>query len=170
MKHDLPCPRFIELCRLVTKPIQNSTPSSGCEPRRWGSGFGGVGNISAAYWGRLRDAHLKRSTDGVDNTPSRRSGMPFDVSMKEAWEQFLVQHGRCALTGLPLDWTVKSKGMNGTASLDRIDSTRGYTVDNVQWVHKEINAMKSDMDEETFKKWCRLVAKHARNAKPRTAQ
>jgi len=41
-----------------------------------------------------------------------------------------------------------------TASLDRIDSTKGYTIDNVQWVHTIVNRMKWNTDENEFIKWC----------------
>ena len=30
-----------------------------------------------------------------------------------------------------------------TASLDSIDSSLGYTIDNIQWIHKQINIMKN---------------------------
>ena len=37
-----------------------------------------------------------------------------------------------------------------TASLDRIDSSKGYTEDNIQWVHKDVNQMKMDLPEQRF--------------------
>lgn len=47
-----------------------------------------------------------------------------------------------------------------TASLDRINSSIGYTIDNVQWVHKKINMMKMDLSQEEFINYCRLVVKN----------
>ena len=44
-----------------------------------------------------------------------------------------------------------------TASLDRIDSNLDYIEGNVQWVHKRVNAMKSDMSTKEFLEWCTLV-------------
>ena len=46
---------------------------------------------------------------------------------------------------------------NRTASLDRIDSKLGYTSNNIQWVHKDLNYMKSDLDQSVFIEWCRKV-------------
>lgn len=43
-----------------------------------------------------------------------------------------------------------SKKVMQTASLDRIDSLKGYTIDNVQWIHKHINYMKIDLTEQEF--------------------
>ena len=51
-----------------------------------------------------------------------------------------------------------------TASLDRIDSLLGYTIDNVQWVHKDINRIKFDMSQCRFVELCCLIAeKHHAN-------
>jgi hypothetical protein len=47
-----------------------------------------------------------------------------------------------------------------TASLDRIDSSKGYTEDNVQWVHKDINKMKNDLLQHQFIELCKAVANH----------
>jgi len=45
-----------------------------------------------------------------------------------------------------------------TASLDRIDSSKGYVKDNVQWVHKDINRMKWNFPQDKFVKLCSFVA------------
>jgi hypothetical protein len=49
---------------------------------------------------------------------------------------------------------------NQTASLDRIDSTKGYLVGNVQWVHKDINNIKQDYTVDELMKYCELIVKH----------
>ncbi len=61
---------------------------------------------------------------------AKKRGFEFNISKEDMWEQWLVQDGKCALSGIELHIErnyQKLKGM--TASLDRIDSTRGYTVD-----------------------------------------
>lgn len=58
---------------------------------------------------------------------------------------------------------------DGAASLDRIDSKKDYTIDNVQWVHKDLNYMKQDFTEEEFINYCKLVVNYALN-KPSTIQ
>ncbi len=47
-----------------------------------------------------------------------------------------------------------------TASLDRIDSTKGYTLDNIQWIHKDLNKMKMNFANDYFIKTCKLVAEN----------
>jgi hypothetical protein len=58
--------------------------------------------------------------------------------------------------------TVK-EAQNGatTASLDRIDSAKGYLNGNVQWIHKDLNRMKQEFSDEKFLDWCRRVVQHA---------
>ena len=52
---------------------------------------------------------------------------------------------------------IMSMGKNGSASLDRIDSKKGYTEENVQWIHKDVNSMKMDYNEDYFIKMCQLI-------------
>ncbi len=70
-------------------------------------------------------------------------GLPFAITMLDAWTKFEEQRGRCALTGWPLELGLSSKAKSTqTASLDRIDSLEGYTPGNIQWVHKDLNQVK----------------------------
>lgn len=71
-----------------------------------------------------------------------------------------VAHDRCALSGRPIVYKVRPRDSTATASLDRIDSTKGYVKGNVQWVHKDINRMKQDIDDETFIALCNEVARY----------
>lgn len=66
-------------------------------------------------------------------------------------EQLIImykdQKGKCKLSGETLSLQAKS---NYIISIDRIDSTKGYTIDNVQLVTKIVNQAKSDLDDKTF--------------------
>ena len=44
-----------------------------------------------------------------------------------------------------------------TASIDRIDSSKGYERGNVQFVHKDINAMKWNLSLAKFMEYCKLI-------------
>lgn len=86
--------------------------------------------------------------------------------MKYLWELFLKQDRKCALSGVPLSFEGKTmenryaSTSKKTASLDRIDSTKGYIKGNVQWVHKIVNLMKQTTNQDEFIEWCRKVAEH----------
>lgn len=93
-------------------------------------------------------------------------GFQFSITAKYAWELFLRQDKKCALTGLTLvmdkDYNTRKRGCRiQTASLDRIDSTKGYTIENVRWVHKTVNIMRMNMTDEEFVYWCNLVSVHS---------
>jgi len=47
-----------------------------------------------------------------------------------------------------------------TASLDRIDSSRGYEIGNIQWVHLITNQMKQALDESEFVEWCKDISNY----------
>ena len=47
-----------------------------------------------------------------------------------------------------------------TASVDRVDNTKGYVTTNIQWVHKDINYMKQEYPQDYFKQLCKLVTEH----------
>lgn len=83
-----------------------------------------------------------------------KKGRAWAVTPEQLWSKWLAQGGFCVYTGWPLKH-------GETASLDRIDSGQGYTPDNVQWVHREINQMKSDRSAARFKDLCRAVAEHS---------
>ena len=73
----------------------------------------------------------------------------------------------CALSGKSLTFAADAKKnrAKGTASLDRIDSSKGYTKKNVQWIHKDLNRMKGKLSDEEFIEWCRCVAVHNNRSK-----
>jgi len=68
---------------------------------------------------------------------------------------FQKQNGKCALSGVEIS-LLKKSGVS-TASLDRVDSSKGYIKGNVQWVHKDVNFMKYNFDESYFLDMCKKV-------------
>jgi len=85
---------------------------------------------------------------------ARRRGITCQLSIKELDDLWEKQDGRCAYTNRELTLTSE-----GTASLDRIDSSIGYKLDNVQFVHKTVNVMKWALPEEEFFKFIEEIYK-----------
>lgn len=84
----------------------------------------------------------------------------FNLTKDYLSDLYLKQDKKCALTGLDIKLSETAKEHQTgytTASLDRIDSSKGYVEGNVQWVHKRINIMKWTDNEEEFIDWCRKV-------------
>lgn len=103
----------------------------------------GEGKISGSWFGCVvKDA--------------RRRNIPFKITLSYVAELLKEQKGICAITGLAID--TDSNGLRGTASLDRIDNSEGYVINNVWWVHKDINKMKNIHTIEYFIELCNAVS------------
>lgn len=98
---------------------------------------------------------------------AKERDLAFELTADQLWELFLKQNGTCALSGIPITLTTainKQQNLDRTqmtASLDRIDNSRPYTIDNVQWIHKILNHMRRQYSVEEYVHWCTLVANHA---------
>jgi hypothetical protein len=89
----------------------------------------------------------------------------WNLTTKYLWKLYLKQNKKCALSGKEIKMPIhvrqlRDKDNDNLASLDRIDSTKGYIVGNVQWVCKRINYMKHTMRQETFLEYVRAVWNH----------
>lgn len=116
-----------------------------------GNGWKGYEGISSSHFSSIKSGAKIR-------------GLEFKITIEYVWNLYVQQNKRCALTNLPINFTEKVRDFNGTASLDRIDSSKGYIEGNVQWVHKYINKMKWDLSQKEFIKFCILVADFNKSA------
>lgn len=126
--------------------------------------FKGFGDIPLTYW-----TDLKRGAAGEKSSRKSRHTKKFLITIEQAWQLFLDQDRRCALSGVELTFckyrlSVSSERKKWqTASLDRIDSDGDYAIDNVQWVHKDINRMKNTFSNDYFVEMCSLIADNFKN-------
>lgn len=82
------------------------------------------------------------------------------ITIEYIWDLFLQQNRKCALSGVDLLLWKYAKDTNANASLDRIDNTKGYIINNIQWIHKTINKMKTDLKQQEFLDFCIIIGKH----------
>lgn len=76
--------------------------------------------------------------------------------------QFYFQYGRCAISNVIMTWGRAGEGRIPThISIDRIDSSKGYTTDNVQLVCCVVNRMKSNMTHNELSYWCKNIVENA---------
>ena len=141
-RYHVECTCGVRKTVLGTHLISGSTKSCGClkrKPRNWK----GSGTVSSTYF-----SSLKRGAEGGKG----RNPIVFEIDIDFVANLLdSTQGGLCALSGLPISV------YDRTASLDRIDSSLGYTEDNVQWLHKDVNMMKRHYSEEYFKFLCRNI-------------
>lgn len=137
----------------VLRKDKRGATSCGCTQQKIGSN-----NCSWTGYEEIPGSFFSRFKRGAKNR-----NLIFDLSIKEVWDLFIKQNRKCALTGVCLTFGSHIYG-SITASLDRIDSSKGYTIDNVQWVHKDVNIMKMDATQEEFIIMANQIAKlHPRN-------
>jgi hypothetical protein len=108
--------------------------------------WSGYKDITGTYWGSVKKSAKERNLE-------------FNISIYYIWNLFLSQNEKCSLSGIPIYFNQNSQEFktSQTASLDRIDSSKGYIEGNVQWVHKEINFMKRNLHDNEFIELCRKV-------------
>ena len=104
---------------------------------------------------------------------AKRRDLEFKINIEYIWDLLEKQNFKCALSGIDIhlikDGDLITKVENGnrnldfskwTASLDRIDSTKGYIEGNVQWVHRDINKIKMDLPQDYFIELCKSISNH----------
>lgn len=138
------------VCIKLKSHVQsNQTKSCGCINHATGSlnkNWKGLNEISGDYWTSLQRNAKKR-------------GFLFDLSIEYCWDVFIKQNRKCKISGEPICFT-KNRSKNykeQTASLDRIDSNNGYVQDNICWVHKDINRLKSDFSINEIINWSKKI-------------
>lgn len=115
-----------------------------------------IGNTSFLLKGSKKDElspfryHLRKA---------KSRDFDFDLTLdylKEIWEQ---QKGICVYTGIKLvEWNYKGENSIYTASLDRIDSNKGYVKGNVQFVSRNINYMKNSLSNDETIELCKIIS------------
>lgn len=81
----------------------------------------------------------------------------FNITFDDVLEIYNKQNGLCVYTKETLTHVLGEGNINTNMSLDRIDSNKGYTKDNVQLTLRIINTMKSNLKEIDFLNFCKLV-------------
>jgi len=98
---------------------------------------------------------------------ARARGLVFAIDADDVLGRFLAQNGRCALTGMRMSHRhgTRQDRAWGSASIDRRDNNRNYTLDNIHLVCRAVNIMKNDMTLEEFGAWCKRVVVNALSVK-----
>lgn len=89
---------------------------------------------------------------------ANKLNLEFNLTIEFLWLLYEDQNRKCALSNLPIEFKTGWRTNDPqSCSLDRVDNFGGYTVDNVQWVHKDINLMKHTFKQEYFIELCKNI-------------
>lgn len=105
------------------------------------------------------DRHLSKilSTCRLRAKKNKLKGFNFELDIIFLKELITKQEGKCALSGLVMTSFINSKDSKLNISIDRIDSSKGYTKDNVQLVCNQVNTMKNSLSEIEFYELCKHI-------------
>jgi hypothetical protein len=84
-------------------------------------------------------------------------GIPYHLTYDILYEALVNTNGICSVSGKHLT-TLHNHLMK--ASIDRIDSNKGYTKNNIQIVGQIVNKSKNIMSMEEYIDLCKSVVKH----------
>lgn len=94
---------------------------------------------------------------------AKKQNREFTVTVDDILRILIAQNGQCAVTKQKLTHITRENRVPTNISIDRIDSSKGYTPDNVQLICDIVNMMKRDLTIKEFKYWCSLISLPAKN-------
>ena len=134
--------------------LDGRNTSCGCSTNRSGSENGswcGYKDITGSFWASIRSSADRRK-------------IPLEITIKDAWDLFISQDKKCKFTGIDLTMPdrqySRAEDRPNLASLDRINSSGSYTKENCQWLLREVNIMKMDLEEKRFLEICQMIVQN----------
>jgi len=106
--------------------------------------------------GKRRYSVAHRQTSLIVDIKSRAklAGMSCDICTRDD----IIWPSVCEVLGIELDYLVTPVRTNVSASIDRKDNNKGYTVDNVRVISWRANFLKKDATLEEIEKLCQYLA------------
>lgn len=83
-----------------------------------------------------------------------------DFDLAYLLELWLKQEGKCAISKIEMTHILYDGHNNTNVSIDRIDSSKGYTKSNIQLVCCIINKMKLDLSTSDLIYYCKQILEH----------
>jgi len=79
------------------------------------------------------------------------------LKLEQLNQLYVKQKGKCALTGYELTAIRGKENFPTNVSIDRIDNSKGYTIDNIQLVCRKANTMKGEETQSELLDWCTAI-------------
>ena len=108
-------------------------------------------------WYNKSIEHRLRYVIQLGKDRAKKKNIEWNLSLGFLLSLWEKQQSKCAYSGVPLTF---EENHPHTVSLDRLDSSKAYTEDNVQFVCTIVNYIKQRFSEDAFFDYCSLVAQH----------
>ena len=111
---------------------------------------------------QLRDGIIKKAETvlkrSLAKAKTRLKHGESNIDLRYLITLYYEQDGRCALSGRNLVINQPGRGKHrDSLSIDRIDSTKGYIIGNIQLITYQVNIAKYNYPQEDFLELCRDV-------------
>lgn len=110
----------------------------------------GYKELSGTHWSDIINGANKRNLE-------------FNITKEYIYNLFLKQNKKCALSNVDIILGYFENKKLRTASLDRINNSKGYIKGNVWWIHKTVNFMKWTSSVDDFIKCCENIYSNKNN-------
>lgn len=119
------------------------------------------------YHRRNREARILKYTTDINyriktllsgaKQNAKARNLTFDVDLTSMVALFHAQSGRCALTSIDFEMSIRETGRTNpfAPSIDRIDCSKGYQHGNVWFVLSIVNMAKNEFSTADFDRMCR---------------
>lgn len=104
--------------------------------------------------------HINKYCNNIARGIKNRDNLS-TITGEDIYNIYLKQDGRCVISNV-LMTTIVNQGWRipTNISVDRIDSRKPYSLDNIQLVCVHVNIMKADLDESELVIFCKLIYQH----------
>ena len=120
---------------------------------------------SVKHYSKLKNYCKLLIKDTKSNLKRKARQLKLEITVNDIEKLYNSQNRRCAISGIEMQHSYTISNDKKThikrpynISIDRVDSNKGYTLKNIQLVCSIINRMKYKLKNETFIKFCDLVA------------
>lgn len=97
-------------------------------------------------------------------TRTKRKRVKYDIELNfdityliDLWNK---QNGKCAISNIDMTYILYNGHINTNVSIDRIDSLKGYSKENIQLTCCIVNKMKLDLTIEELTYFCKQIIKN----------
>lgn len=160
MKSDLDQSEFIYWCKKVADKDRYRK-----EHKNFNSENVRGSTTLTSNFNRFISRHLYKTSRDAE-----KRSLTFNITKEDIEKLYLEQNGSCSLTGVEMTYIDSPRVSNDgklkkanykNLSIDRVDSSKVYSLDNIQLVCCIINRVKLDFMQNDFIEWCQNVADYS---------
>lgn len=102
---------------------------------------------------------------------AKKRGLKHTINREQVEKMLVDQQWKCAITGIPITFDIDARYVGkrrcppNRVSIDRIDNSGGYIIDNIQLVCDFVNRFRNYLELDDFIGFCIMVADNNRGPK-----